>query len=88
MARVKAPKVLGVGWGGRIRTFDLLIQSQAPYHLATPQRCAVACYQRTDFEPDLALCLVEIGGGACPSSTSALSVVPNQGPVLHSSGRQ
>src|SRR5438270_13515314 len=29
---------LGVGWGGRIRTFDLLIQSQAPYHLATPQR--------------------------------------------------
>ena len=25
------------GWGGRIRTFDLLIQSQAPYRLATPQ---------------------------------------------------
>jgi hypothetical protein len=26
------------GWGGRIRTFDLLIQSQAPYRLATPHR--------------------------------------------------
>ena len=25
----------GVGWRGRIRTFDLLIQSQAPYRLAT-----------------------------------------------------
>ena len=25
------------GWGGRIRTFGLLIQSQAPYRLATPQ---------------------------------------------------
>jgi hypothetical protein len=31
-------KCCGVGWGGRIRTFDLLIQSQAPYRLATPQR--------------------------------------------------
>jgi hypothetical protein len=29
-----------IGWGGRIRTFDLLIQSQAPYRLATPQRGA------------------------------------------------
>ena len=28
------------GWGGRIRTFDLLIQSQAPYRLATPQWAA------------------------------------------------
>ena len=27
----------GVGWRGRIRTFDLLIQSQAPYRLATRQ---------------------------------------------------
>src|SRR5262249_39217421 len=27
-----------IGWGGRIRTTDLLIQSQAPYRLATPQR--------------------------------------------------
>src|SRR5215210_941931 len=26
------------GWRGRIRTFDLLIQSQAPYRLATRQR--------------------------------------------------
>ncbi len=26
------------GWGERIRTFDYLIQSQAPYRLATPQR--------------------------------------------------
>ncbi len=26
-----------VGWGGRIRTFGLLIQNQAPYRLATPQ---------------------------------------------------
>ena len=25
------------GWGGRIRTFGLLIQNQAPYRLATPQ---------------------------------------------------
>ncbi len=25
-----------IGWGGRIRIFDLLIQSQAPYRLATP----------------------------------------------------
>jgi hypothetical protein len=28
---------LDVGWRGRIRTFDLLIQSQAPYRLATRQ---------------------------------------------------
>ena len=28
------------GWGGRIRTLDLLIQSQAPYRLATPQSLA------------------------------------------------
>ena len=27
----------GVGWRGRIRTFDLLIQNQAPYRLATRQ---------------------------------------------------
>gem|GEM_PF-5679434 len=27
------------GWGGRIRTYDLLSQNQAPYHLATPQHC-------------------------------------------------
>src|ERR1700733_11236855 len=27
-----------VGWGGRIRTSDWLIQNQLPYHLATPQR--------------------------------------------------
>src|ERR1700676_3913650 len=26
-----------VGWGGRIRTSDWLIQNQLPYHLATPQ---------------------------------------------------
>jgi hypothetical protein len=29
--------ILRVGWRGRIRTFDLLIQSQAPYRLATRQ---------------------------------------------------
>jgi hypothetical protein len=29
--------ILCVGWRGRIRTFDLLIQSQAPYRLATRQ---------------------------------------------------
>ena len=28
-----------IGWGGRIRTYDWLIQSQLPYHLATPQGC-------------------------------------------------
>ena len=28
----------GFGWRGRTRTFNLLIQSQAPYHLATRQR--------------------------------------------------
>ena len=27
-----------IGWGERIRTSDWLIQSQLPYHLATPQR--------------------------------------------------
>ena len=27
-----------VGWGGRIRTFNLLIQSQLRYRCATPQR--------------------------------------------------
>jgi hypothetical protein len=30
-------QVLWCGWRGRIRTFDLLIQSQAPYRLATRQ---------------------------------------------------
>ena len=29
--------IVGIGWRGRIRTFDLLIQSQAPYRLATRQ---------------------------------------------------
>ena len=29
--------MLWFGWRGRIRTFDLLIQSQAPYRLATRQ---------------------------------------------------
>ena len=29
--------ILWFGWRGRIRTFDLLIQSQAPYRLATRQ---------------------------------------------------
>ena len=24
-----------LGWDGRIRTYDLLVQSEAPYHLAT-----------------------------------------------------
>ncbi len=28
----------GVGWGGRSRTCNLLVQSELPYHLATPQR--------------------------------------------------
>ena len=27
------------GWGGRIRTFNLLIQSQLRYRCATPQVC-------------------------------------------------
>src|SRR5438445_11640045 len=27
----------GVGWGGRLRTFNLLIQSQLRYRCATPQ---------------------------------------------------
>jgi hypothetical protein len=31
-------KVVGGGWGGRIRTFNLLIQSQLRYRCATPQR--------------------------------------------------
>ena len=30
--------VQGVGWRGRIRTFNPLIQSQVPYRLATRQR--------------------------------------------------
>ena len=34
---VDDPTGRGVGWRGRIRTFDLLIQSQAPYRLATRQ---------------------------------------------------
>jgi hypothetical protein len=29
------------GWGGRIRTFNLLIQSQLRYRCATPQRPAI-----------------------------------------------
>ena len=40
----------GAGWRGRIRTFDLLIQSQAPYRLATRQcvdaDLAAACGDR------------------------------------------
>src|SRR4051794_36904438 len=35
--------MLWYGWRGRIRTFDLLIQSQAPYRLATRQCLNVAC---------------------------------------------
>gem|GEM_PF-5270124 len=31
-------QVFFIGWGGRIRTFDLLLQRQAPYRLATPHR--------------------------------------------------
>ncbi len=35
---LQAPPVVGeVGWGGRIRTFNLLIQSQLRYRCATPQ---------------------------------------------------
>ena len=36
--RAAFPSRQQIGWGGRIRTFGLLIQSQAPYRLATPQR--------------------------------------------------
>src|SRR5438552_11471198 len=32
----------GVGWRGRIRTFNALIQSQVPYRLATRQRLSVS----------------------------------------------
>ena len=35
------------GWGGRIRTFGLLIQSQAPYRLATPQWVYAQMERRT-----------------------------------------
>ena len=31
-----------VGWGGRIRTFNLLIQSQLRYRCATPQARAAS----------------------------------------------
>ena len=34
-------KKLENGWGGRARTFNPLIQSQVPYHSATPQRAAM-----------------------------------------------
>jgi hypothetical protein len=33
--------MLMLGWGGRIRTYDPLIQNQMPYRLATPQRCVI-----------------------------------------------
>ncbi len=36
--RCRCGFVRGIGWRGRIRTFGLLIQSQAPYRLATRQR--------------------------------------------------
>ena len=39
-----------VGWGERIRTSDWLIQSQLPYHLATPQRTPVEC-TKPQFDP-------------------------------------
>src|SRR2546421_9767316 len=39
----------GVGWGGRIRTFNLLIQSQLRYRCATPQ--AERLILRTAREP-------------------------------------
>src|ERR1700693_1847849 len=32
------------GWGGRIRTFNLLIQSQLRYRCATPQQVGSAAY--------------------------------------------
>ncbi len=38
-----------IGWGGRIRTHDLLSQNQAPYHLATPQRRNKDCYKQKVF---------------------------------------
>ncbi len=31
-----------LGWGGRIRTYDTRYQKPLPYHLATPQRCALS----------------------------------------------
>ena len=34
----KEAKIIGLCWGGWIRTIDYLIQSQVPYRLATPQR--------------------------------------------------
>ena len=36
----------GSGWGGRIRTFNLLIQSQLRYRCATPQFRTFAVYPR------------------------------------------
>src|SRR5947207_705951 len=38
--RILFRAAIAVGWGGRIRTFDWLIQSQLPYRLATPHRGA------------------------------------------------
>ena len=51
MGESTKPTSCGIGWGGRIRTFDLLIQSQAPYRLATPH-CAGGFYQTT-LQPPL-----------------------------------
>ncbi len=42
--------ILCIGWRGRIRTFDLLIQSQAPYRLATRQ-CRPGFYPKPGARP-------------------------------------
>ncbi len=44
-------QVFFIGWGGRIRTFDLLLQRQAPYRLATPH-CPICLF----YQPSLYLC--------------------------------
>ena len=43
--------VFFIGWGGRIRTFDLLLQRQAPYRLATPH-CPICLF----YQASLYLC--------------------------------
>ena len=63
-----------LGWGGRIRTYDLLIQSQLPYHLATPQwRRRVYPYRWPSLPPGAASAATLTASGM-PSASIGVAI--------------